>query len=80
MESKLQNLPVLFDRVGAFIERLAVLQEGWPRTKPEVEALFERHSQSAVDQAKEDYKGILDMLYDATARGCPSGSTRMMGR
>jgi hypothetical protein len=81
---EIQSLPVLFERVGFFLNNLDAIQKEWPSLTPEmriaaVDRLFSHHSLSPLDVALADYQTILDIMYEAAAHGCPSGSTRMMG-
>lgn len=75
----LHNLPLLFEEVGKFFNRLMAMQEKWPESRKDVEGLFVRESGSAVDVAVDQYKKILEQLYDARLQGC-SGTSTKMGR
>ncbi len=73
----LHNLPLRFEELERFLNRLADLQKRWPASKPEVDSLFIRSDKSAVDVAQANFQEILDSLFDATLQGCSGGSTRM---
>jgi hypothetical protein len=84
METKCYaNLPLLFNRVGHFLNQLGKLKALKSQQKEKeflklFDTLFKEHSPSDYDAAQEAYEVILNTLYyDREARGCRGGSTKM---
>ena len=78
------NLPLLFNRVGHFLNQLGKLKALRSEQKEKeflklFDKLFiDKHSPSDADAAQEAYEVILNTLYyDREARACRGGSTKM---
>lgn len=85
MEKHISNFPVLFDRIGYFLERFIELQKKRTELSPaafaaELDKLFQANSPSAADEAYSAWEEIVDTIYyDRASRGCLGGSTKMRG-
>jgi hypothetical protein len=85
VENNLPNFPLLFDRIGSFLTQfnaLRELREKRPTLPPAdfvvaFDNLVKGNSPSGADEALAAFKVIVDTVYAASSRGCPSGSTKM---
>jgi hypothetical protein len=82
MEKDLANFPLLFDRIGSFLIHFNALREMRLELGPgafveEFDKFVKGNSPSGAEEALAAFKEILDTVYAASARGCPTASTRM---
>jgi len=82
MRENLPNFPQLFDQIGSFLFQFDALRRRREKLSPEAfmkefDILVKGSSPASADEAKEAYQQIVDTVYLASARACPTGSTRM---
>ena len=82
MDKNLPNFPLLFDRIGSFLVQFNALREMRSRLSPyafvvEFDNFVKGNSPSGAEEALAAFDEIVEIVYNTSARSCPSGNTRM---
>jgi hypothetical protein len=82
MEKDLPDFPLLFDRIGRFLAQFDELRRDRLTSSPDAfvrkfDDFVKGHSPSEGEEALAAFNEIVETVYVASARACPSGSTRM---
>jgi hypothetical protein len=82
MKENLPDFPALFDRIGHFLTQFDALRKERLTLSPDAFAakfdnFVKGNSPSGAEEALAAFNEIVETVYVASARACPSGSTRM---